>query len=816
MGEEHPLKGFELIYYDDLTGLFNKRFLNGLKNFIYGKILLTIFDIDDFKSINDIYGHQTGDHIIKKVSEILIKYSKKGEFPIRYGGDEFVLISSYTNLENFVKKLEDMKNFIQMTPFVYNNNIIRLTLSFGVSDGDIENIQSILENADSALYISKGKGKNCITVYKGDEEETIKLPFRFEREVKNCLVSGKNVLIRGGIKSGKTYFKNILQKNFNNINFIEYKKDISSVPSKNVCFFYDPFLYENDQNLKNILTELKSRDYKEFSMDNLSFQEFVRVFDLSFKEESIFLLNFAYDLTCGNRFLTLKFLKEKSRVWELDIFDFFDDLLHYDLNFENCIKKIIDYGFLIEPEKVKSKNDLETIERLLNRQVLFKEKDFFRYSYPSLYFYYAKKFKRELKLPENFKIFQNIRLGFISNDIKKYLKNASDLYYYGDLDLSEKLLSKVETFDDRKNALMGKIYLAKREFTNAERYCEKIKSKNERDDLKFLVQYFKNQNIFEKKCKTITQKLCYLGYLYHNMNFKRFIEYSKSFDYNKLNRREKITYDFLLGNFKILQEKYTESEIYLNRCKKLCLKHNFYGDLGKVYMSYGIMYDEIEEFEKSLENYNRALDIFRYSNSKNALKSLLMNLAVLYSKFGDFSTSFDIFSTLLHEEKNDNIFFKRNIFNNLSAIYFNTFDFEKSRYYLDQLKNMYDKKDIIPDYIILHESKLRIVEGKIDFVKLDNLNKNDIINRLEIECISFILKEFRDVNLKKIERFVNSFMKICPGKNILVKNELLIFICYIFKNDDLIKNYLCEKIIDNFKFLKLNTRIEFFREKMGV
>jgi len=809
MGVEEKLKGLELVYYDDLTGIFNKRFFNNLKRFLSDKIFLTIFDIDDFKNINDTYGHLAGDYVLKKVSAILVEFTSKGDFPIRYGGDEFILISSLKTKVDFIKVLESFKERIEKNPIIFNNSMIKITLSFGVSEGDVENVESIFENADSALYSSKEKGKNCITVFEKGRVGEIKIPFRCEREIKKCLSEGKNVIVKGGFRAGKTFLKNILEREYNNFCFLDYENGLDSVPEKEVCFFYNPLLAENDKNLIRILNILKKSEYREFIIDNLNLDEVSRNLELFLKEKSIFLLNFLFDITTGNRFLLSKFLKEKKDLFEIDIFEFLNDDFDLGDDVESRIKNILKFGLLIDVKKIKRKDELEILEYLSNKLVLKNIKGFFRYLYPPLYFYLTNKFKIKRIYSDTIKNFENLKFGLLKKEEKNLLQISERLYYYGDNSLSKKIVERIKGEDEKKFIIMSKIYITEGNINSAEICSQKIKNEKEKNDIKFLLDLIKGKRIDSKFCRTDSQKLLYLSFLYNHLELKKFKNFLKTINYKGLDNRKKMTYDFLLGNYETLVEDYKKALFHLERCKGNCEKNNYMGDLGKVYMSLGILYDDMENYDLSLDNYNKALEIFKYSNMENALQSLYLNLAVLYSKMGDFSTSLDLFSSLLAGELvKNNINLKRNILNNLSHLYFNLYDFEKSRYYLNELYKTFSKNERIPEHIKLHCIKLDIIEGSLPTRKLDYLNKNDIINKLEIYTINFIIKNKKEVKEEILKKFLNKLLGIGPGKNILVKSELLIFLLIFYKDRKEIVEILKEKIFENLSYLKLNSRMD--------
>jgi diguanylate cyclase (GGDEF)-like protein len=168
-----------LIYYDkvvsisitdSLTGLYNKGYLkNKVKDNIevFGHMnrsfCIVMVDLDNFKNINDTYGHQFGDIVLKAAADILKGEIKEEEFVCRYGGEEFIMFLKANDeiserVENIRKALES--NIISNGEFSVN-----ITGSFGVSQfpNDGNNPDKLIEVADEASYLSKKSGKNKVS-----------------------------------------------------------------------------------------------------------------------------------------------------------------------------------------------------------------------------------------------------------------------------------------------------------------------------------------------------------------------------------------------------------------------------------------------------------------------------------------------------------------------------------------------------------------------------------------------------------------------------------------------------------------------------
>ena len=165
---------------DALTGLSNRKAFDqlivglsrksSLGNHTFALLLL---DIDDFKKINDTYGHQVGDDILVLIGEKCRENVRSNDFIGRYGGEEFVMVLPSSSLKNAVKKGRQLKKAIEKIRYKYrmdgeNSGItLRITVSIGVSafkKGDT--VKHIIERADKALYAAKDAGKNQIITEK--------------------------------------------------------------------------------------------------------------------------------------------------------------------------------------------------------------------------------------------------------------------------------------------------------------------------------------------------------------------------------------------------------------------------------------------------------------------------------------------------------------------------------------------------------------------------------------------------------------------------------------------------------------------------
>ncbi|NLJ66568.1 MAG: GGDEF domain-containing protein, partial [Clostridiales bacterium] len=123
---------------------------------------IAMLDIDHYKEINDSYGHDVGDEVLKKLSKTLLRNIRKVDILARWGGEEFAILMPKNNAEEAYKMLERLRMIIENTQFI---NDIRITISAGVAelkDSDISD--DLVRRADEALYKAKNNGRNNVQV----------------------------------------------------------------------------------------------------------------------------------------------------------------------------------------------------------------------------------------------------------------------------------------------------------------------------------------------------------------------------------------------------------------------------------------------------------------------------------------------------------------------------------------------------------------------------------------------------------------------------------------------------------------------------
>jgi diguanylate cyclase (GGDEF)-like protein len=152
---------------DNLTGAFNRRKLEEIlaveleRCNRYGTSLsMVIMDIDDFKKINDKYGHSRGDIVLKNISKVVSSKLRKTDFFVRWGGEEFVIIAPETKIQGALKLGEKLRKLISENIYV---ELERVTVSIGVAEYEKgTDYERLFDKADKALYIAKNSGKNNV------------------------------------------------------------------------------------------------------------------------------------------------------------------------------------------------------------------------------------------------------------------------------------------------------------------------------------------------------------------------------------------------------------------------------------------------------------------------------------------------------------------------------------------------------------------------------------------------------------------------------------------------------------------------------
>jgi len=162
---------------DSLTNVYNRQYFYDILMFEFDKskvngkpFALSFIDIDDFKIINDTYGHLVGDKVLKTLADYFTTNTRESDVVARYGGDEFLLMLNDSTPEKFISLLGRLvKNFNDDVSVDVDGKKLPMSISLGTviysGESYFHSVNGLLQAADEALYQAKEKGKNCFSVY---------------------------------------------------------------------------------------------------------------------------------------------------------------------------------------------------------------------------------------------------------------------------------------------------------------------------------------------------------------------------------------------------------------------------------------------------------------------------------------------------------------------------------------------------------------------------------------------------------------------------------------------------------------------------
>ncbi|MFT7670748.1 MAG: two-component system cell cycle response regulator [Planctomycetota bacterium] len=163
---------YDSINMDHLTGAFNKRYFDVRNQQEIAQssrtdrpFSLVLFDLDDFKSVNDSLGHVAGDHVLREVARIFTNELRSSELLARCGGEEFVVVMTQSDVAAAMVLAERLRRLLNTTKIAWKGGLISITASFGVastSSGRIQVADDLFQEADECLYRAKRAGKNRV------------------------------------------------------------------------------------------------------------------------------------------------------------------------------------------------------------------------------------------------------------------------------------------------------------------------------------------------------------------------------------------------------------------------------------------------------------------------------------------------------------------------------------------------------------------------------------------------------------------------------------------------------------------------------
>jgi diguanylate cyclase (GGDEF)-like protein len=161
---------------DLLTGLHNRRYLKEtLEREVAraaraGTMLSVIMmDVDEFKRVNDTFGHKAGDMMLQAIGNLLRTHTRRSDILCRYGGEEFLVVMPEATAQSALQRAEQLRDAIQTLRVSHGGADLHVTLSLGIAAFPIhgQTDEEVLRSADKALYAAKARGRNCVVVFGG-------------------------------------------------------------------------------------------------------------------------------------------------------------------------------------------------------------------------------------------------------------------------------------------------------------------------------------------------------------------------------------------------------------------------------------------------------------------------------------------------------------------------------------------------------------------------------------------------------------------------------------------------------------------------
>jgi len=187
-------QSLDLAVTDSLTGVFNRRYLDAYfalqERALHERmqaddapeiplpqpsIAVLLIDVDRFKSINDRLGHAIGDAVLREIAERLLGHVRSSDMVVRVGGEEFAVLMPGADRSTAATVAERLRAVVEERPFALGPEPLRVTISVGIAEGALAPA-ALLAEADAALYVSKRKGRNCVTAAAPKAHATLDAP----------------------------------------------------------------------------------------------------------------------------------------------------------------------------------------------------------------------------------------------------------------------------------------------------------------------------------------------------------------------------------------------------------------------------------------------------------------------------------------------------------------------------------------------------------------------------------------------------------------------------------------------------------------
>ncbi len=204
-----------LAMHDSLTGLFNRRYFEESLRHMYADSIrnrrkhgLIYIDLDFFKVINDTFGHQEGDEVLRQISNLMTQRVRASDLLCRLGGDEYAVLVHDVNDSVLFDIAEDLQNIVNDFTYHAQGHRVNLGCSVGLAivDGAASCAEEYLMQADIALYVAKGRGRNIIHQYDPEDNESEELRSRINwtQQVRSAIADNRVILHFQPVKDSNT------------------------------------------------------------------------------------------------------------------------------------------------------------------------------------------------------------------------------------------------------------------------------------------------------------------------------------------------------------------------------------------------------------------------------------------------------------------------------------------------------------------------------------------------------------------------------------------------------------------------------------
>ncbi len=208
------------IKYDKLTGLYTRRFFDDSLQREIGRakryetdLSILFLDLDDFKQVNDTFGHLAGDYVLESIAETIRKQIRSEDIAARYGGEEIIIILPETGKVQGLILSERIRKKIEESDFVFEDKKINMTISGGLASLPIDttNGADLVKYADTAMYKAKAAGKNNVTAFAENKRRYVRIDFVSEIQVHE--ISCENIRDIFSARSKNISYSGILFEN---------------------------------------------------------------------------------------------------------------------------------------------------------------------------------------------------------------------------------------------------------------------------------------------------------------------------------------------------------------------------------------------------------------------------------------------------------------------------------------------------------------------------------------------------------------------------------------------------------------------------